>query len=72
MEGTITARTLDYFGLLVVLVAASLVALCSGVLASLCVKYELSGGLRGSGPHASLVLHWSVRTVCGSCSEEWP
>jgi hypothetical protein len=69
MEGTITARTLDYFGLLV---AASLVALCSGVLETLCVKYELSGGLRGSGPHASLVLHWSVRTVCGSCSEEWP
>ena len=38
MEGTITARTFDYFGLLV---AASIVALFSGVLATLCVKYEL-------------------------------
>jgi hypothetical protein len=38
MEGTITARTFDYFGLLV---AASIVALCSGVLATLCVKHEL-------------------------------
>jgi hypothetical protein len=38
MVGSITARTLDYFGLLV---AASIVALCSGVLATLCVKYEL-------------------------------
>jgi hypothetical protein len=40
MQGTITARTFDYFGLLV---AASIVALCSGVLATLCVKYELRG-----------------------------
>jgi hypothetical protein len=40
MEGTISARTFDYFGLLV---AASIVALCSGVLATLCVKYELRG-----------------------------
>jgi hypothetical protein len=40
MEGTITARTLDYFALLV---GASIVALCSGVLASLCVKHELRG-----------------------------
>jgi hypothetical protein len=38
MEGTITARTADYFALLV---AASIVALCSGVLATLCVKHEL-------------------------------
>ena len=38
MQGTITARTFDYFGLLV---AASMVALFSGVLATLCVKYEL-------------------------------
>jgi len=38
MEGTITARTFDYFGLLV---AASVVALCTGVLSALCVKYEL-------------------------------
>jgi len=37
MEGTITARTFDYFGLLV---AASIVVLFSGVLATLCVKYE--------------------------------
>ena len=37
MEGAISARTLDYFGLLV---AASIVALCSGVVATLCVKYE--------------------------------
>jgi len=40
MVGTITARTLDYFGLLV---AAGVVAMCSGVLATLCVKYELRG-----------------------------
>jgi len=40
MQGTITARTFDYFGLLV---AASIVALFSGVLANLCVKYELRG-----------------------------
>jgi len=40
MKGTITTRTLDYFGLLV---GASIVALCSGVLATLCVKYELRG-----------------------------
>ena len=38
MVGTISARTLDYFALLV---GASIVALCSGVLASLCVKHEL-------------------------------
>jgi hypothetical protein len=38
MVGSITARTFDYFGLLV---AASIFALCSGVLATLCVKYEL-------------------------------
>jgi hypothetical protein len=38
MEGGITARTLDYFALLV---ASSTVALCSGVLATLCVKHEL-------------------------------
>ena len=37
MVGTITARTLDYFALLV---GASIVALCSGVLATLWVKYE--------------------------------
>jgi hypothetical protein len=40
MAGGITARTLDYFALLV---GASIVALCSGVLASLCVKHELRG-----------------------------
>jgi hypothetical protein len=40
MVGGSAARTLDYFG---VIVAASIVALCSGVLASLCVKYELRG-----------------------------
>jgi hypothetical protein len=38
MEGGITARPLDYFGLLL---GASVVALCSGVVATLCVKYEL-------------------------------
>jgi hypothetical protein len=38
MVGGSTARTLDYFG---VLVAASIVAVCSGVLATLCVKHEL-------------------------------
>ena len=36
----ITARTLDYFALLV---GASIVALCSGVLATLCVKHEHRG-----------------------------
>jgi hypothetical protein len=66
MVGTISARTLDYFGLLV---AASIVALCSGVLATLCVKYEFSF-LRGSLRHPSLVLHWSVRIAWGSCCEE--
>jgi hypothetical protein len=40
MVGSITARTLDYFALLV---GASIVALCTGVLAALCVKYELRG-----------------------------
>jgi hypothetical protein len=40
MEGSITARTLDYFALLV---GASIVALCCGVLATLCVKHELRG-----------------------------
>jgi ABC-type xylose transport system permease subunit len=39
-SGVITARAFDYFGLLV---GASIVALCSGVLATLCVKYELRG-----------------------------
>ena len=39
-SGGITARTLDYLGLLV---AASIFALLSGVLATLCVKYELRG-----------------------------
>jgi hypothetical protein len=37
MEGTITARTLDYFGLLV---AASVFALVSAVVTAMCVKYE--------------------------------
>jgi len=44
MEGGITARTLDYFGLLV---AASVIALfsavVSAVVASLCVKFEERG-----------------------------
>jgi hypothetical protein len=40
MVGSSTARTFDYFGLLV---AASIVALCSGVLGTLRVKYELRG-----------------------------
>jgi hypothetical protein len=40
MEGSITARPQDYFALLV---GAGIVALCSGVLATLCVKYELRG-----------------------------
>jgi hypothetical protein len=40
MEGSMTARTLDYFGWLV---AASIVPLCSGVWATLCVKHELRG-----------------------------
>jgi hypothetical protein len=40
MEGGITARTLDYFGLLV---AASVIALFSAVVATLCVKFEERG-----------------------------
>lgn len=40
MEGTISARTLDYLGLLV---AASVIALFSGVVATLCVKFEERG-----------------------------
>jgi hypothetical protein len=40
MEGSITTRTLDYFALLV---GASIIALCSGVLATRCIKYELRG-----------------------------
>ena len=40
MKGSITARTLDYFGLLVV---ASVVALCSAVVTAICVKYEERG-----------------------------
>jgi hypothetical protein len=39
-SGGIIARTFDYFGLLV---ASSIVPLCSGVLATLCVRYELRG-----------------------------
>jgi hypothetical protein len=40
MVGSITAHALDYFALLV---GASIIALCSGVLATLCIKYELRG-----------------------------
>ena len=45
MKSTITARTLDYFGLLV---AASVIALFSGVVATLCVKFV--GVARGDWP----------------------
>ena len=38
MVGSITARTFDYFELLV---AASIVALCTGVLSTLCVRHEM-------------------------------
>jgi hypothetical protein len=37
MEGSITARPLDYFALLV---GASIVALFSGVVATLCARFE--------------------------------
>ena len=40
MESAISARTLDYFGLLV---AASIVALFSGVVATLCIRFEERG-----------------------------
>jgi hypothetical protein len=40
MVGGSAARTLDYFG---VLVGASIIALCSGVVATLCVKFEERG-----------------------------
>jgi hypothetical protein len=39
-SGIITERTLEYFGWLMV---ASIFALLSGVLATLCVKYEFRG-----------------------------
>jgi hypothetical protein len=38
MQGSITARPLDYFGLVV---WASIVALFSALVATLCVKFEL-------------------------------
>ena len=37
MEGSISARTLDYFGLLV---AASVFALVSAGVTAICIKYE--------------------------------
>jgi hypothetical protein len=37
MEGTITARTFDYFGLLV---GASIIALFSAIVATLCIRFE--------------------------------
>ena len=37
MEGTITVRTLDYFGLLM---AVSVFALVSAVVTAMCIKYE--------------------------------
>ena len=37
MEGSITARTLDYFGLLM---AVSVFALGSAVVTAMCIKYE--------------------------------
>jgi hypothetical protein len=40
MAGSITARTLDYFGLLV---ASSVIALFSGVVATLCIRFEERG-----------------------------
>jgi hypothetical protein len=58
MEGGISTR-MDYFALLV---GASIAALFSGVVATLCVKFE-ERGLRGSGQHRSLVVHWSERTA---------
>jgi hypothetical protein len=40
MVGSITARTLDYFGWLV---AASVIALLSAVVTAICVRYEARG-----------------------------
>ena len=40
MVGSITARTFDYFALLV---AASIVALFSALVATLCIKFEERG-----------------------------
>ena len=40
MVGSISARTLDYFGLLV---ASSVFALLSAVVTAICVKYEARG-----------------------------
>ena len=43
MEGTITARTLDYFGLLV---EASAWTLLSALVTEICVKYKQRGHAR--------------------------
>jgi hypothetical protein len=40
MKSTMTARTLDYLGLLV---AASIVALCSALVTAICVRFEERG-----------------------------
>jgi hypothetical protein len=52
-EGGITARTLDYFGLLV---AASVLALFSAVVATLCVKFEERG----------LAWFWAASFFCSA------
>jgi hypothetical protein len=66
MEGSITERPLDYFGLLV---GASVVALFSGVVATLCVTFE-ERGLAWFWAACFFGLHWSARTAWGSCCEE--
>jgi len=40
MQGNITARTLDYLGLLV---GAGVMALCSAAVTALCIKFEERG-----------------------------
>ena len=66
MVGIITVRTLDYFELLV---AASIVALVVAYLRP-SASSTRSGGRRGCGQQASLVLHWPPHTAWGSCCEE--
>jgi hypothetical protein len=53
MVGSITARTLDYFGWLVV---ASVGALLSAVVTAICVKYEARGPCGASSWPASMPM----------------
>src|SRR5829696_3438976 len=67
MAGSISARTLDYFGGLVV---ASVGALCSAVVTAICVKYEERWLAWVWAAKPSLVVHWPPRTSWGGCCDE--